>query len=89
MDALEGKIPLKWMMTGGTPIAGNLHMFSIHLGQNNGSNLAFPDHGRDSESACQRRPGDKRGSLDEKLDSWWDSTMKNEDVPYTMLNMMD
>ena len=26
---LLGKIPLKWMMTGGTPIYGNLHMWNI------------------------------------------------------------
>ena len=29
MDGLSGKILLKWMMTGGTPIYGNLHMLSI------------------------------------------------------------
>ena len=27
VDGFRGKIRLKWMMTGGTPISGNLHMF--------------------------------------------------------------
>ena len=26
MVGLDWKIPLKWMMTGGTPISGNLHV---------------------------------------------------------------
>ena len=29
MVGLQGKIPLKWMMTGGTPILENSHMLAI------------------------------------------------------------
>ena len=32
MDGLWWKIPLKWMMTGGTPTLGNLHMFFLKIG---------------------------------------------------------
>ena len=45
LDGLYGKTLLKWMMTGGTPIYGNLHMYiyiHIHIHwKNSSSHLTF------------------------------------------------